>query len=78
MSTESVADAARQTLRVEPADHVPADARVRHYDELSEPAKDAFPGIVAAGETPLDPTVAGEFTDGEFVKFTDYYRVRVA
>lgn len=62
-------------LTVEPAEQVPADARVHHVDELDEAAQTRLHALlegsaegVAVEEATLDA--------GDVVKFTDYYEVR--
>ena len=66
-------------VRLESAESVPADGSVRHYDELSEGAQGALPALTSGvpGEAILDEPTARTFTDGEYVKFTDYYQVTV-
>lgn len=66
-------------VRLESTDAVPADGRVRHYDELPEGAQGALPALTSGvpGEAILDESTARTFVDGEYVKFTDYYRVSV-
>ena len=58
-------------VRVTPTDSVPEGYRVRHFDELGEPAQDAVAGL-DAGSAVCD---APELTAGEVIVFTDYYRV---
>lgn len=67
-------------IRVERAEAVPDDASVRHYDELDSGAKRELSTLVSGerSEQFVDTETAGEFSDGEFVKFTGYYRVLVA
>ncbi|MFB6171080.1 MAG: hypothetical protein ABEJ23_01000 [Haloarculaceae archaeon] len=54
---------------------VPADATVRHYDELTEPVKERLPSLLAAEDGRTERTVAADLTAGEYIKYTDYYRV---
>lgn len=64
-------------LRIQSEESVPGDATVRHYDELAEDAKAELPSLV--GQTPsveVPDRVAEAFEDGEYIKYTDYYRVR--
>jgi hypothetical protein len=64
-------------LRIETEESVPGDATVRHYDELAEEAKAELPSLVTGDPTASVPEhVAEEFEDGEYIKFTDYLRVR--
>ncbi|WP_458209579.1 hypothetical protein [Haladaptatus sp. NG-SE-30] len=65
-------------ITVEPAETIPDDASVRHYDELENGAKQHFPSVVEDGEQTIDVETALQFSDGEFVKFTGYYRVLLA
>ncbi|MGM0447434.1 MAG: hypothetical protein ACQERM_04160 [Methanobacteriota archaeon] len=60
-------------VRLRRTGRVPADARVRHYDELDEEEQ----GVVRelAGK-PWTAPETGDLDDGDVVKFTDYYRVR--
>jgi hypothetical protein len=68
----SLRDTGRR-LRLRRTGRVPADARVRHYDELDDDEQ----GIVRelAGE-PWTAPETGELHDGDVVKFTDYYVIR--
>lgn len=66
-------------VRIEPAASIPDFGSVRHYDELPEQAQDVLPALAngVPGEAILDEPTAQTFVDGEYVKFTGYYRVRV-
>ncbi|QDX40672.1 hypothetical protein [Salarchaeum sp. JOR-1] len=64
------------TVRLERADAVPQDARVRDFDELDSDAQHALPGAVDGDPVTLDSPTALE--DGEIVKYTGYYRISVA
>jgi hypothetical protein len=68
----SLRDTGRR-VRLRRTGRVPADARVRHYDELDDDEQ----GVVRelAGE-PWTAPETGELSDGDVVKFTDYYLVR--
>jgi hypothetical protein len=59
---------------------MPEDARVAHFDELSDPAKERLFSLVSAGTEHgrLDLTTATELVQYDLVKFTDYYRVDFA
>ncbi|ACM57523.1 hypothetical protein [Halorubrum lacusprofundi] len=60
-------------MRLRRTGTIPADARVRHYDELDEETQ------VAVSEIAGRPRTAPEtedLDDGDVVKFTDYYKVR--
>jgi len=73
-------DAVNATIRVERTESVPEDATIRHYDELPSETARRFPAL--AEGVPSDAVVENgstlDFTDGEFVVFTGYYRVQVA
>lgn len=64
-------------LTLESVDEVPCDARVCHYDELAEPAKEEFPELTGDGAGTVERTVADGFRECDLVKFTDYYAVAV-
>ncbi len=64
-------------ITVEPAQTIPDGATVRDYDELGWCAQRQFATVVDGGERHVDDETALQFTDGEFVKYTDYYRVVV-
>ncbi|ELZ53414.1 hypothetical protein C467_13657 [Halorubrum hochstenium ATCC 700873] len=52
---------------------MPSDARVRHFDELSDDEKQLVAEL--AGEPRTAPETSN-LEDGDVVKFTDYYLVR--
>ncbi|WP_241981536.1 hypothetical protein [Halorubrum sp. GN11_10-6_MGM] len=60
-------------LRLRRTGRVPADARVRHYDELDDDEQDVVREL--AGDPRTAPET-GDLDDGDVVKFTDYYRIR--
>jgi hypothetical protein len=64
-----------RTVYVEKTDGVPDDAAVFHYDELDEGCKDRFPELIE--NSPSEEPVGSEsvLSNGDYVKFTDYYRV---
>jgi len=66
------------TIRARALESVPAHARVRHYDELAEDAKDSFPAIAEGGTAVVPPELAAGFRHGEVLKFTRYYRIEVS
>ncbi|TKX54762.1 hypothetical protein EXE42_06515 [Halorubrum sp. SP3] len=68
----SLRDTGRR-VRLRRTGRIPSDARVRHYDELSDDEQ----GVVRelAGEPWTAPEI-GELDDGDVVKFTDYYLIR--
>lgn len=63
-------------VRVEVEELVPPDARVRHYDELAEPAKERLPSLVE-GDNEVAQDVGDDLTVGEYIKYTDYYQVKI-
>ncbi|WP_241686231.1 hypothetical protein [Halorubrum amylolyticum] len=60
-------------MRLRRTGTVPADARVRHYDELDEETQVAVSELAGRPRTAPE---AGDLDDGDVVKFTDYYEVR--
>ncbi|WP_418286580.1 hypothetical protein [Halorubrum sp. DTA46] len=60
-------------MRLRRTGRIPADARVRHYDELKEDTQVAVREL--AGRPRTSPET-GDLDDGDVVKFTDYYEVR--
>lgn len=66
-----------QQITIERLDSVPPSARICHYDELGEGAKQSFPAL--SEEVPITTTVdrdtACEFQRCEIIKFTDYYSI---
>lgn len=68
-------------IEIERARSIPGDATVRHYEELSEPAKMLLSALIARDSdstATTDAEVAETFEEfaGDIVKFTDYYRIR--
>ncbi|MFB6120051.1 MAG: hypothetical protein ABEJ68_02920 [Halobacteriaceae archaeon] len=56
---------------------VPESARVGHYDELGEKAKEELPALAAAdGAADVADAAEASLADYDLVKFTDYYRVQ--
>lgn len=68
-----------RTVTFERAEAIPEDATVRHYDELTGEAQRRFPALAAGvpADSVFDGPATTEFTDGEYLVFTGYYRVRV-
>jgi len=63
-------------MHIEADTSIPSDATVRHYDELGEETKERLPDLVPdEGGTRVPPQVATDLDAGEYIKFTDYYRV---
>jgi hypothetical protein len=54
------------------------DHAVRDYDELPERAQHALPDAVDSDTVTIPEAAAEEFSDGEVVRFTGYYRVNIA
>jgi hypothetical protein len=56
---------------------VPEGAKVGHYDELDEAAKEEVPALVGAdGATDVGGEVGASLADYDLVKYTDYLRVQ--
>ena len=55
-----------------------ADGPVRDYDELPQDAKTEFPALVSSETALVTDDVADGLSDGELVRYGDYYRVSVA
>ncbi|WP_255197477.1 hypothetical protein [Halorarius litoreus] len=64
-------------VRIHRPETVPEDARVAHFDELSDPAMEGLFALVSAttDEGRVDVLTATELVQYDLVKFTDYYRV---
>ncbi|ELY57486.1 hypothetical protein [Natronolimnohabitans innermongolicus] len=75
------------TITLEPADEIPADCRVCHYDELGESAKARLPALTrgppdsdeSSGRqtATADDAFLESLGDCDLVKFTDYYVLSV-
>ncbi|VTT87931.1 hypothetical protein DM2_1265 [Halorubrum sp. DM2] len=52
---------------------MPSDARVRHFDELSDDEKQVVAELAGRPRTAPETST---LEDGDVVKFTDYYLVR--
>lgn len=66
----------KRDVCVRKVETVPAEAAVFHYDELDEGLKQAFPSLVEeGGGTVRESAVAASVSEGDCVKFTDYYRI---
>ncbi|MDB2244385.1 hypothetical protein PM076_04105 [Halorubrum ezzemoulense] len=68
----SLRDTGRR-LRLRRTGRVPADARVRHYDELDDDEQEI---VRELADEPQTAPETGDLDDGDVVKFTDYYQVR--
>jgi hypothetical protein len=64
-----------RTVHVEKREDIPDNASVFHYDELDEEFKDQFPELIE--NTPIKEPMCSEnvLSNGDYVKFTDYYQV---
>ncbi|WP_439027305.1 hypothetical protein [Haloarchaeobius sp. DT45] len=72
----AVSDIVEGSLRLTAVESVPADATVRHVDQLSEDAFDQMIQLVDDdGPGTLQGLPAADFADGEIIVFTDYLRV---
>lgn len=62
-------------VTVERTDSVPKGASVFDYDELNDELKERFPDLIetAPTEEPARPECV--LSSGDYVKYTDYYRV---
>jgi hypothetical protein len=62
-------------VHVEHVEDIPDDAAVYHYDELDKPLKHCFPALIE--NTPTEASIRPEsvLSNGDYVKFTEYYRV---
>jgi len=70
----AVGDTAQSGLAVGTVEEVPADAHVRHFDELSHREQRRFLRLVEEGSVPREGD--GALSPGDVVVFTEYYRVR--
>lgn len=68
-----------EPITVSRVDRVPANARIHHYDELPERAKNHLPRLIEADASNVTASerVAAAFEEYDHVKFTDYYRITV-
>ncbi|MCT9097691.1 hypothetical protein [Haloarchaeobius sp. HME9146] len=74
----AVSDIAEGTLRLTEVESVPADASVRHVDQLSEDAFDQVIQLVDDdGPNTFQGLPAADLADGEIIVFTDYLRVEL-
>ncbi|WP_256296755.1 hypothetical protein [Haloarchaeobius salinus] len=56
---------------------VPADARLRHVDQLDDEAFDQFLRLVDGDTVDVQRAAEAPFEDGEIVVHTAYYRVTI-
>lgn len=64
-----------RTVHVEQVEAVPNDAAVFHYDELDEDLKHRFPALIERAPTKEPIRFESVLSNGDYVKFTEYYRV---
>lgn len=65
----------KRTVYVEQIEEIPNDASVFHYDELDEEFKDRFPELIENTPTKESMRSGSVLSNGDYVKFTDYYRI---
>lgn len=75
LESRNITATMERTVHVEKSEDIPDNASVFHYDELDEEFKDRFPELIES--TPTKEPVCSEnvLSNGDYVKFTDYYRV---
>jgi hypothetical protein len=64
-----------RTVYVEQVEAIPNDAAVFHYDELDEDLKHRFPALIERAPTNEPVRPESVLSNGDYVKFTEYYRV---
>ena len=64
-----------QYVYVEKVDSVPKGASVYHYDELDEPSKNRLPTLIDVAPTQVSGRQNCILSSGDYVKYTDYYRI---
>lgn len=69
----AVGDTVTVRFRVHATDQIPANATVRHVDQLTDAELDAFLRLLDGETVP-----ASALEDGQVIVFTDYYRVETA
>lgn len=62
-------------IHVEHVEAIPDDAAVYHYDELGEQLKHRFPALIERAPTEASVQSESVLSNGDYVKFTEYYRV---
>lgn len=63
----------RRRMRLRQTGWIPPDARVRHYDQLSD---DTQATVAALANGSWTAPESADLDDGDVVKFTDYYQIR--
>jgi hypothetical protein len=65
----------QRAVHVEQVETIPDDAAVFHYDELDDELKHRFPALIEG--TPTEASVRSEsvLSNGDYVKFTEYYHI---
>lgn len=64
-----------RAVHVKKVDTIPDDAAVFHYDELNEEFKDRFPALIESTSSEESMRPESKISNGDYVKFTDYYQV---
>lgn len=64
-----------RTVHVEQVETIPDDAAVFHYDELDETLKHRFPALIERAPNEASVHPESVLSNGDYVKFTEYYRI---
>jgi hypothetical protein len=64
-----------RTVYIEQVEAIPDDAAVFHYDELDETLKHRFPALSKRAPTEESVRTENVLSNGDYVKFTEYYQV---
>lgn len=67
--------AMQRTVHIEKSETIPDDASVVHYDELDGNCKEQFPELIKNSPTEESIHPKSTLSNGDYVKFTNYYRV---
>lgn len=65
----------RPAVSARKVETVPTEGRVFHYDELDEDVQQLVFSLVEGDRDRLEPAGNPTVSDGDCVKFTDYYRI---
>ena len=63
------------TVHLEQMDSLPDNAAIYHYDELNEDLKEELPELIKSSSRKRSIQSKDTISDGEFVKFTEYYQL---
>lgn len=63
------------TIHLEQMDSLPDDAAIYHYDELNEDLKEKFPKLIGSSSRKKSIQSKATISNGEFIKFTEYYQL---